>query len=328
MIHHNKSNFGLAVLAFFFYLTPLAANAGIPDVRCQLINQCDSSSKGSSGGGGGAPSTGSKVKINPAAVPTEKGYGIESIFFSNEGDLSFVRGTGRFGAAISPSNSEDTFFGQPGFEYSFQTQERKTDREKFPNNKVTLATAFNLFEKTGSGLNNYSLNVGVMGRYNKISYGTTGGGGLNGSLGAFSFGYSVYNDQSAMSYDDSFGGTAYDVIKYQVHTYNLGLFLHSLSLDYSNLKVLVPDYVEPAFATVQTYTATLSMKKAILTLSQRVEESPTMAYNYETKQMENKNVKVEYFGGVRFGVTKNIMLGALYNYYLLREFSLSTTLYF
>src|SRR5262245_2124011 len=70
---------------------------------------------GSSGKGGGAPTRGGKIRINPSAVPTEKGLGIEGIIFEGV-DLSLVKGMGRVGAGISPSASESTFFGPPALE--------------------------------------------------------------------------------------------------------------------------------------------------------------------------------------------------------------------
>ncbi|RYZ67520.1 MAG: hypothetical protein EOP09_10905, partial [Proteobacteria bacterium] len=162
------------------------------DWECYLNNGCRSSSGRSSGN----PSSGGQIRINPAAVPTEKGFGIEGIYFSPEIDVSLVRGLGRVGAAISPSNSEETFFGPPGFEDSSMYLYRHVDLKKYPNQKYTLAAAGKLIDKYGSGDTQLNLNLGVMGKYNKFTTNVSPGLGLNGTFGPVSFGGSYYMDET------------------------------------------------------------------------------------------------------------------------------------
>ncbi|MDG0817234.1 hypothetical protein [Bdellovibrio svalbardensis] len=288
-------------------------------MKCYIVANC-----GSSFGGGysGNPSTGSQIKINPSSVPTEKGFGIEALFFKDSPDFAFVQGLGRVGAAISPSNSEETFFGPPGFESMSDLFYRKEEKEKYPNQKITLATAFNLFEKTGSVLGRYSLKLGLMGKYNKLTNNVSPGGGLSGVLGPLYFGYSIYDDEVKLeqSYD---GNDPTKPIKYQVRTYNLGLFLNSLILDYSNLRMQ-----EPHESSVSLFTASLMVSRFIITASKRIEDSPRPFYNYDTQQLEFKQLKEDYFGGVQYSASNHFMFGVLYNYYLLREVSGSLTVFF
>jgi hypothetical protein len=115
-------------------------------------------------------------------------------------------------------------------------------------------------------------------------------------------------------------------IYYQVQTYGVGLYLTSLSLDYSHLAL--QDEVGDLPIKVDLLTASLVVKKLIFTASCRREDSQVQAYNPQTKALKNQQLKTEYFGGVQFTVTKNIMVGALYNYYLLHEFSGALTLFF
>lgn len=290
------------------------------DLECYLKNNCNG------GGGWGRassnPSSGSQVKINPSAVPTEAGFGVEAILFKTDIDIALVRGLGRVGAAISPSNSEETFFGPPGFELPENYLARKYDSKKYPNQKVTLAAAFSLIDNKGSGLGAFSLKLGAMGKYNKFTSNASPGGGLNGILGPFTFGGSIYSDETQLDYG-IYGSTAKPTIAYQVQTYNVGLFLSSIILDYSHLALQNAEA-----STVTLLTASLLVKKFIITASKRIENSSRPSFNYETKVLENKPTKEEVFGGVQYSATKNIMVGALYNYYLMRELALTTTIFF
>lgn len=287
------------------------------------VRHCDFYGLVGGGAGSESSSRGGKVKINPAAVPTEDAFGIESITFKSETDLGIVRGNGRIGAAISPSNSEETFFGPPGFYNSIEFYERKLAREKYPSQKMTLATAFNIADKKGSTFSSYALRFGVMARYNRLTHSLTPGMGLSGSFGPISFGGSIYDDQTSLDPDDVDGDGIRPVYIYQVQTYSLGLNLSSLVVDYSHLELNTAQT-----ATVELYTASVFLGKFIVTASKRVENSPKLAFNFDTGVLEVKQIKEDSFGGVQYSATKNIMIGALYNYYLLREYSLVATLFF
>lgn len=293
------------------------------DLDCYMRDKC--SNKTSSYRSSSNPSTGAQVKINPSAVPTDEGLGIEGLFYKDQVDLALVRGTGRVGAAISPSNSEETFFGPPGFENSDDLFQRKLYSEKYPNQKYTLATAANIYDNKKSDLRAFNLKIGAMVKYNKLNQGLRTGGGLNGIIGPFSFGASVYNDQTQLN-DPIVGEELKTLINYQVQTYNLGLFLNSVILDYSHLKLVLPDQTEPSEITLLTIS--LLIQKFILIAAQRTEDIPRLSYNYELKQLEIVNHKEEYFGGLQYRVNKTLMIGSFYNYYLLREFSFSATLFF
>lgn len=266
-----------------------------------------------------APSTTSRINLNPSAVPTQKSFGIEVIGYKGEGDLGIVRGFGRVGAALTPSNSEETFFGAPGFELDNELLARKIDAQKYKNQKYTLATAFNLFEK-GSGLRQASLNLGLLAKYNSITKATTPGGGLSGILGPFIFGYSVYRDETLISSSDPLATAKVQSI---VETYSVGVYLNSLILDYSTLRI---QNTEVLF--VDLLTMSLFVKKFIFSASQRIENSNRAGYNFRAKELEYEQKQVEYFYGIQYRVTPNILIGGLYNYYLLREASVTGTILF
>jgi hypothetical protein len=120
-----------------------------------------------------------------------------------------------------------------------------------------------------------------------------------------------------------YGSQLKPTIAYQVQTYNIGIFMTSLTFDYSHMKILTED---PSY--VNLYTASLTLKKFILTASRRVEESSRPAFNEDLKSLEVSRNKEETFGGVQVWVNNNVMVGIFYNYYLLREYSLAATVFF
>ncbi len=292
------------------------------ELQCYTFKGCGGGRSNSSSSN---PSYGNEIRINPSAVPTEKGVGLEGIVYKNEADFAFVQGLGRVGAALSPSNSEETFFGPPGIELEDDYLTRKQKENKFPNQKVTLATAFNLIKRQGTGIKSYGLQLGVMGRYNRLTHNTSPGGGLSGLIGPFTFGASMYDDETQFDLTN-YGSVDKPVIDYKVQTYNGGISLGSVLLDYSVLQLQAPDAQETA--TVRLLTGSLLVKKIIFTVSKRTEDSTRKSYNYETKLLEAKQIKEEMFGGLQINATNNLMLGMLYNYYLLHEYSLTATLFF
>lgn len=267
-----------------------------------------------------APSSSARINLNPSAVPTQKSFGIEVIGYKGEADLGIVRGFGRMGAALTPSNSEETFFGAPGFEYESAFLDRKIRAEKYRQQKYTLATAFNLYEK-GRGLRQISFNLGLLGKYNSLTKAANPGGGLSGILGPFIVGYSVYRDETLLDPEDSTNPD--QKIQSIVETYSIGLYLTNLILDHSTLRVQNND---PMW--IDLTTLSLFIKKIILTASQRQEHSNRASYNDRNQSLEYVPRKIDYFYGAQFRVTPNFMIGALYNYYLLREASVSATLMF
>src|SRR5690349_20682479 len=101
------------------------------------------------------PSTSSSVSLNPAAVPTKKSLGLEVIYFKPSPDFALVTGTGRVGAALSPTSSEESFFGNPGFELPADYLQRHIEKKKFESKKIALATAVRLAGNKKSGLKRF-----------------------------------------------------------------------------------------------------------------------------------------------------------------------------
>lgn len=298
-----------------------------PDLA--LAELCDHTKKycglssGATSSAGGAPTRGSKIRINPSAVPLEKGLGLEFIYFDQSLDFALVQGLGRVGAAISPSNSEETFFGPPAIEITDAFLERKVGKHKLPAQKYTLATAVGLITNKRSGLKRAELNLGIMGKYNTITKSVLPGGGLSGVLGPFTFGYSAYKDQTLLDYAP-YALDLKQTVDAHVETYSIGAFFNSIAIDYSSLKEVITD--QPAIITVVT--GTLLLKRSLLTVSFRTEKSDRPAFDFETQELKVQENKQETFFGAQFIMGNNLMLGAFYNYYLMREVSFGATVFF
>lgn len=319
--HHIKSIVfgwcGLLVLCF-----PLVVKA---DIFCNSGEEkCWFYRGGGKSSAPAYPTQNSSIQINPAAVPTEKGLGIEGIFYGSSPDFSIVKGNGRVGAAISPSNGEESFFGPPGFEYSGDYLNRKIARHKYQSQKYTLATAVNLLDNKKKSLQRFQLNLGVIGKYNRETEHTLPGGGITGVAGPVTFGYSYSKDETRIDYA-SLGLDFYQDIPFATEVVTIGLFLNSLAVDYSYLR----EYVEGSETTqVVVLTASLLLQRWILTLATRSEKSTRQAYDPETKTLVDREVKGDLFAGLQFSLGKKLMVGCFYNYYLLYELSAGLTLFF
>lgn len=281
------------------------------------------------GGGGGTsapayPSNNSRVNINPSAVPMDKGLGVEALAYKGDFDFSLVKGTGRVGAAISPSNSEESFFGPPGFELDADYLLRRLKKDKYSSQKVTLATAANLYDNRKSGLSKFQVNLGVMGKYNKFTNTAWPGGGVTGVAGPFTFGYAASKDEYLVDYK-SYGWDNTYRLQYSTETTSVGVYLSSLVLDYSILKIYVPN---TRTYTVTLLTSSLMLQRWIFTLAGRTEDSDRLVFDEASQTLKMQTIKKEMFGGVQFAGTKNLMVGAFYNYYRLKEISLGLTLFF
>lgn len=268
-----------------------------------------------------APTRDNTIRINPSSVPVEKGFGIGLIVFDGV-DAGFVQGLGRIGAAISPSNSEETFFGPPSLELPENYLERKQNAKKYRVQKSTLATGVQLFRSRSSGLKRVELNLGVMGKYNTATKAITPGGGVSGVLGPLTFGYSAYQDQTQLDYS-IYGLDEKRTTRFHVETYSAGLFLNSLALDYSILRQVTDEV-----SMTSVVTASLFLKKSMFTAALRKESSNRPMYNFSTRNLEDQRDKSEVFAAAQFNVWKELMAGVFYNYYVLRELSVGATYFF
>ncbi len=273
------------------------------------------------------PNRSSSLKINPSSVPLEESFGIEGIRYHEYWDLAIVKGLGRVGAAISPSNGEESFFGGAGLEGSSEFLSRNLENRKYQSQKYALATAFGLYDNKKSGLGRVQLNLGVIGKYNKFSRNTFPGAGFSGVLGPMTFGYAQAQDGTVVDYQllPELYWPSLET-RFRQDTYSVGVFLNSLAVDYSRMEIIFEDQRPPISITLLT--ASLLMKRWIFTLAKRSEDSERPEFDYVTRDLDYVKQKYDLFGGMQFAATKYLMIGGYYNYYLLSEFTLGLTLFF
>ncbi len=314
------------VIGVVLFVVPQVATARLCDASTDYCGDWGGNSSSSTS----STSRGGKIRMNPALIPIAKGFGAEFLFFDGSVDFALVKGLGRIGAAISPSNSDETFFGPPGFEYAEDFYQRKLGRHKYPNQKLTLAAAVGLYDNRASGIKKFTLNLGVMGKYNKVSGAVFPGGGISGVAGPFTFGYSRYGDQTVVITPEIIPVQVgrIDTYTYNVETFSVGAFVQSLAVDYSILRLLGETSASQSTATV--ITATLLFKKSLLTAAMRTDKfaSGRPSFDYGTGGLEYVDKKIEYFGGIQYAVANPLLIGVFYNYYLVRDISFGATIFF
>jgi len=166
------------------------------------LKNCPRTGAYSRGSGGSIPSQSGGFNFNPSSIPTDRGLGIEILNYNGDQDFAIVTGTGRIGAAISPSNYEDSFFGNMSFETDTRYLSRKKAGKKFTSNKYSFATAFNLLDNKKRGMKNFKLNLGIITKYNEDTSKFNWGLGSSIELGYLTFGASKYKDDYYI-YDDT-----------------------------------------------------------------------------------------------------------------------------
>jgi hypothetical protein len=266
------------------------------------------------------PSKGDAVKLNPAEVPTERITGVETLLYKGAFDFALVKGLGRIGAAISPSNNDETFFGAPADEDLLGFEDRMISRTKYKSGKYAVATAVNLITNEGSGLRHFSLNLGVIGRYEVATTHIKPGVGVDAIMGPLYAAGSYYQDEVQIN---QFQGPGTLTLNTTVTTISGGLSLDSVLIDYSLLQVSGDSEAKATVVTIAGF-----VDRFILTVARREVISNKPAFDYSTQTLIPLTSKVEIFGGVQARVASFLVLGAFYNYYLLHEGSVGATVFF
>ncbi len=266
------------------------------------------------------PTEQSAFRMNPSAIPTDKGLGIETIM--NDGDYNFgvVTGTGRVGAAVGPYSVDDTFFGNMAIEAVPDYETRMLAGKKYKSQKTVLAGAVNLFNRRL-----VKVNVGMAGRYNKYTKNFKTGLGGAVELGIFSFGYSKYKDEFYYASPDPiiFPSIAYP---YEATITTFGIKIPYFAIDYSSIvNKLNVTATADLQTTIKLLSATFFWREWMLTWASRTEDSYRPAFDFETKLFTDVRQKTETFLGVQYAHKNKLVFGVFYNYYLLHDYSLGLT---
>ncbi|RYZ93608.1 MAG: hypothetical protein EOP06_00125 [Proteobacteria bacterium] len=259
---------------------------------------------------------------NPAAVSTSRAIGIGAVYYKIRPSYVLVSGTGQIGAAISPSNGDDTFFGSPSFETEVDYLRRQKESLPFAQQKFVLGVAYAVVDNELSGYRRFQITLGAVGRYIVDAKAVTPGGGLALAAGPLVLAAAASLDETKLSAD---GSTPSMILKNTTLSYNGNITVGSMTLDYTRL-ILTPELAKEL--SVDLANASLSIKGFLISAAYRVEKSDRKVFEKESLTLRPRFRKEKIFGGVQIPILPFSQLGVFYNYYLLDEFSVGLTIFF
>jgi hypothetical protein len=302
---------------------------------CDILNlkNCTGVSKqGRRSSSQSLPSTGAAGNLNPANVSQDRGLGAEVIFQPNNPlNANIVTGTGRIGGAFLSTSLENSFFGNRVAELDVDRETREAKDKQYKTKKITLGLSAGLIKNK-----NYGLDIGLIGKHHPKVKKLRAGGGLSGRAGIFTMGFSYYADDLFLNLENvvnpNTGGlysTEYNSPTYQerffVRSFSAGLRIKSLFIDYGLISTKYKFLAEPT--SVRLISAAFIYKSFLFNLANRTELSPYWTIK-DNMYLIPKKQRNENYGGVQYSINKYFLIGVHYNYFLLRELSFSTTVFF
>lgn len=323
----------LKLFLFLLILLPLHSQAQTD--LCDII-EMDSCSQVSRqfrrSSSGSLPSPSTSANLNPANVSFDRGLGLEMIIQShNPVNFNFVTGSGKLGGALISQSLENSFFGNRTIEIADVYLDRFKERRQYRPEKLTAALGGKLFRRK-----HFTLDAGILlkkhDEINKVNPGV----GLSGRIGPLHIGASVYNDDAYLElkdYIDPVTGLPYTTVygsetyteRFTVQTYSVGTRIGKLTLDGGVISTSYKFYDDQS-SRIYLYSGSYSYEKYLFNLAVRNEKGP--AYKIEDNLLVEKDVQSEVFWSVQRSFGKHFIFGLNYNLYLLRETSVSATIFF
>ncbi len=322
-------------MALIFTLILLSSSAwsASTDV-CEVLNLSNCSGVQKMGRRSSAqsiPSTSTAAQFNPANVSHDRGFGVETMYQpGNAPTFSFVSGTGKVGAALVSSKVENSFFGNRVIELEEDYFERREDDEQYASEKQTLALGGGLFKNR-----KFSLDLGLLFKYNSDIKRVNPGAGFAVRWAFVNFGAAQYQDDVKLKFRDLVNpntGIPYETEweddeyeeRFTVRNYFAGIKIKNLFLDAGVINTTYK-FDDDDATVIRLYSAAYIWKNFLFNLALREEESPRWRYKDEMLLDERK--KNETYGGVQYSFNQHFIIGVHYNYYLLREYAASLTLF-
>lgn len=269
--------------------------------------------------------------MNPATVSFDRGFGVEAMFQAgNPVVLSAASGTGRMGGALISTSLENTFFGNRVIELNDDLLERNKIKRQYQTKKLGFALGGRLFNRKF-----FNLDLGViLKRHSEIKK-INPGVGLSGRLGFLTFGVSHYKDDyflDLVGHIDPLTGLPYQLIygkdtfqdSFKVTTYSVGTKYKAFSLDAGIMKSSYDS--SDLNSTIKLYSVSYIFRNFMFNFAYRDENSPAPLFVDDQLKIEER--KKYYYGGVQASLGKHFIVGLNYNYFLLKEVSFSSTLFF
>ncbi|MFZ4714228.1 MAG: hypothetical protein ACOYL6_10965 [Bacteriovoracaceae bacterium] len=278
------------------------------------------------------PSPATATNLNPANVSFDRGLGVEAVYQQNNPvGFSLASGTGKMGGALISSTLENSFFGNRVVEIDDVLYQREIHNYRYRTEKLNLAFGRKIIDGKIFGID-----LGISIKRNpdikEVNFGT----GFSGRFGPFTFGASVYHDdvyiklenyanpQNNQLYRTFYNADTYQE-RFKVESYTAGVKVKNFNFDTGMIKTKYKFYDDNT--RVFLYSAAANYRNFLFNAALRKEFSPRQAYSNEGV-MVTKRKKTDNYYGIQYSVNKNIILGLNYNFYLLQEFSFTTSIFF
>lgn len=311
----------LKSLLFLLTFSTTVFGAEKPD-PCQLFEYCRGTGA-KRNYQSSSPSPVSSASFNPSNLSSLRGIGIEAIYQPGNPVLfDLATGNGKIGALISP-NLENSFFGNRVAELDQDYLKRRVAHEQYRNKKVSFASGLKLIDKKV-----FSMDLGISAKYNDDLGAINPGYGASVNLGPLRLGYYRYKDDVKLkfqNYTDPQTGLLYSLIynspdyeeKYWVETMTAGMRIKNFTFDAGVIKTRYQFYDENT--RVYLYSASYNWHSWLFLGAIRKEYSPNQTY--ENEQLIVRRKKEEVYYGFQWLANRHLILGANYNFFLLRELS-------
>lgn len=261
------------------------------------------------------PSPSTAANLNPANVSLDRGVGLEIMHQSgNPSVFNLASGTGQFGAALVNSSLENAFFGNRIPERSDSYAQRLDEKKQYRSRKHTVAIGARLLNRK-----NFSFDMGLIAKRHTELKRINPGLGLSSRIGPFTLGASFYQDDYLVK---NYGGDD-SIDTFNVATYSIGTKVGDLGLDFGLIKTkfnLADDH-----SMVRIFSASYAIDSVLFNLAYRHQNSVTPVS--DITYLKFPQASDDFFGGVQLSLGRHFIIGVNYNYFLLNEFSLITTLF-
>lgn len=279
-----------------------------------------------------APTTSTAASFNPANVSFDRGMGLEVLYQPKNPLLySVISGTGKMGGALISGSLDNSFFGNRIPELKEEIVSRSEDDKQYKNKKFSAVIGGKLFAQK-----NYGLDVGVIVKRHSEIKDINVGGGLSGRFYFLHFGISAYKDDAwldltkinsstGLPYSSEFGKESYEE-SFTVQTYTVGTRIKGFAFDFGKINSKL-DFFGNKPTEISLYSASYVHGNFLLTAAMRKEHSEAPVYDEDTKSFKFEEDKNELYYGLQYSVNQHIIFGLNYNYFLLKEYSVSATLF-
>lgn len=282
-----------------------------------------------------APSASSATSLNPANLRFDKGLGLEvTAQQSNPVSFGLTSGTGKMGGALLSGSMDNTFFGNRIPEHDENFLDRHRNDHQFKNRKLTGAFGVRLFNRKNLGLDLGT----ILKRHNAIKK-LNIGGGLGARIWIFHLGASMYRDDYDLDMNQiqSSTGLPYSVILnrdtyhegFILNTYTVGFRIMNFSFDLASMSSKFDTYknLEVPETKILIYAASFNYDEFLLNAAIRKENSAAKFFDESSDSLRVKEEKTAAFYSLQYAFSKNVIFGVSYNYFLLKEFSASVSLF-